>query len=259
VQVRGANGSAAGRVARGVKKRSAAFCGAVRFGASPCRSAASTPRSETILSAKGVGHGNLAPRLGDRVVMAFARYSAKRTRDRQIECRAGGAAFRRPRTVLVFQYAVGDTPPIATEAVIRLVGALPILRHEAGSPQLPWSAATDCAPPLPIAARLVRPRSSDCAARPVVLSPSGATWRRRSSDCAARLVVFGAPFPIARRLVRPRLFRLRGKTGAVPLFPRPLGESGRHKTGGIPARRHSNGFVDLDDPDGLPVLGPVLD
>ena len=57
----------------------------VCVGAIPCRSAASTPRSETIRSAKGVGHGNLAPRLGDRVVMAFARYSMERS-DRQIGC-----------------------------------------------------------------------------------------------------------------------------------------------------------------------------
>src|SRR5450756_2511961 len=104
--------------------RSAAFCGAVRIGAIPCRSAASITRSETIHSAKGVGHGNPAPRLGDRVVMAFARYSTERTRDRQIECMAGGAVFRRPRIVLAVQCAGVDTPPIAIEAVIRLVGAL---------------------------------------------------------------------------------------------------------------------------------------
>ena len=57
----------------------------VWVGAIPCRPAATTPRSETILSAKGVGHGNPAPRLGDRVVMAFARYSMERN-DRQIGC-----------------------------------------------------------------------------------------------------------------------------------------------------------------------------
>src|SRR5450756_698659 len=77
-----------------------------------------------------------------------------------------------------------------------------------------------------------------CAAK--LVSPSGATWRRRSSDCAARLVLFGAPLPIARRLVRPRLFRLRGKTGAVPLFRL------RHKTGGIRGRA---------DADSVPASG----
>ena len=87
----------------------------VWVGAIPCRTAATYPRSETILSAKGVGHGNLAPRLGDRVVMAFARYSMERS-DRQIECRAGGAAFRLPVPVLRVQGPAVGTLPIATES-----------------------------------------------------------------------------------------------------------------------------------------------
>ena len=156
---------AAGRLARGVKTQS----GIPRSGlARPWPDRRYLPAERNHLQYEARRPWQSGTAFGCRVEMAFARYSMERTRDRQIECRAGGAVFRRPRTVLAVQCAIGDTPPIATEAVIRLDGALLVLRHEAGSPQLPWSAATDCAPPLPIAARLVRPRSSDCAARPVV-------------------------------------------------------------------------------------------
>ena len=55
-----------------------------------------------------------------------------------------------------------------------------------------------------------------------------------------------ALFRLRRATWAARLFRLAGKTGAVPLFRL------RHKTSCIPARRHFSGFVELDDPDGLP-------
>ena len=113
VQARGANGSAAGRSARGVKTQS----GILRSGLA--RSLAGPPLpargAKTFISAKGVGHGNPAPCLGDRVVMAFARYSMERS-DGLIECMAGGAAFRLPVPVLRVQGPAVGTLPIATES-----------------------------------------------------------------------------------------------------------------------------------------------